>query len=78
MTHLEPTLSFTTPPMPTTPTCPPNECPGAPRLRGRQRHATPSSSTTTVEAEPRGVRLFSFDSSMDDTAAEAMDVPSES
>ncbi|KHJ93615.1 hypothetical protein OESDEN_06469 [Oesophagostomum dentatum] len=74
MTHLEPALSFTTPPIPSTPTGPPGNCPGAPRLRGRQRHATPSSEGT----DTRGVRLFSFDSSMDDATADAMDVHSES
>ncbi|KAE9421231.1 hypothetical protein Angca_004868 [Angiostrongylus cantonensis] len=77
MTHLEPTLSFHTPPMPTTPTCVPSECPGAPRLRGRQRHATPSSASTVGDPESRGVRLFSFDSPVDDTVTEAMDVPPE-
>ncbi|VDL74615.1 unnamed protein product [Nippostrongylus brasiliensis] len=70
MTHLEPTLSFHTPPMPTTPTCVSSECPGAPRIRGRHRHATPS---TTAPSS----RLFSFDSPMEETMNEAMDVPSE-
>ncbi|KJH52655.1 tetratricopeptide repeat protein [Dictyocaulus viviparus] len=76
MSHLEPTLSFHTPPMPTTPTCAPSECPGAPRLRGRQRHSTPSSTSTIGDSEGRGVRMFSFDSSIDEIT-EAMDVPSE-
>ncbi|XGW28921.1 hypothetical protein V3C99_008600 [Haemonchus contortus] len=80
MTQLEPSLSFHTPPMPTTPTCAPSECPGAPRIRGRHRHATPGTTTAAAvagDSEGRGVRLFSFDSSMDDASAEAMDIPSE-
>lgn len=77
MTHLEPTLSFHTPPMPTTPVCAPSECPGAPRVRGRQRHATPSTTAAGGEVETRGVRLFSFDSSMDEPTPESMDISSE-
>ncbi|KAJ1374815.1 hypothetical protein KIN20_037634 [Parelaphostrongylus tenuis] len=76
MTHLEPALAFHTPPMPTTPTYVPSGCPGAPRVRGRQRHSTPPESLISGP-ESRALRMFSFDSPVDETVTEAMDVPPE-
>ncbi|KAJ1374813.1 hypothetical protein KIN20_037627 [Parelaphostrongylus tenuis] len=76
MTHLEPALAFHTPPIPTTPTYVPSGCPGAPRIRGRQRHSTPPESLISGRVS-RALRMFSFDSPVDETVTEAMDVPPE-